>query len=334
MQLTEKPAIVDQNLLECIRAPVAKDLEALDTLILSELHSDVPLIREITEHIVKSGGKRLRPLLVILFARACGHTDGNAHLELAAIIEFVHTATLLHDDVIDNSALRRGRKTANAIWGNQASVLIGDFLYSRAFQMLTRRAHVAIMQALANTTNAIAEGEVLQLMNCRNATVSAAQYFAVIEQKTATLFASAAEIGAMLTADNATANSAAQYGLHLGFAFQIIDDLLDYAAVTTKTGKNIGDDLAEGKPTLPLIYTLQHCDAAMQTTIRNAIEQADTTALYDIVNAMQAVDAFAHCHAVAKSHLDQAASALAVLPASPYKTALLSLLPFVLNREF
>lgn len=321
--------------LDLIRSPVASDLSALDTLILQELHSDISLIQQITQHIVKSGGKRLRPLVVILCARAAGFTGDVEHLELAAIIEFVHTATLLHDDVIDQSMMRRGQETANAVYGNQATVLVGDFLYSRAFQILTRRCHTQIMQVLANTTNAIAEGEVLQLMNCNDANTSEAAYYQVIQRKTAKLFESACEIGAMLENDKPTlAQAAATYGLELGYAFQIIDDVMDYTSAADTMGKNIGDDLAEGKPTLPLIYTLAHSDESTQSIIRNAIETSSKDKIELIVKAMQDCGAFAYCRRITLDHINQARAAAQVFPHSDYQQALLALCDFVIDRDF
>lgn len=318
-----------------IRSPVTRDLSALDQLILTELHSDITLIQQITKHIVSSGGKRLRPLVVILCARAAGFTGDIEHLELAAIIEFVHTATLLHDDVIDQSMMRRGQETANAVYGNQATVLVGDFLYSRAFQILTRRCHTAIMQVLANTTNAIAEGEVLQLMNCNDADTTETSYYSVIQRKTAKLFESACEIGAMLMNNQpGLTKAAATYGLELGYAFQIIDDVMDYTAQAEKMGKNIGDDLAEGKPTLPLIYTLANSDEKTQAVIRDAIETSSKDDIEVIVKAMHDCGAFAYCRKVTKGHITKARQAAETFPESAYRQALLDLCDFVVDREF
>lgn len=335
MQVTEQSDFSTKELLTLIRQPVLVDLKNLDALILNELHSGISLIQAITQHIVSAGGKRLRPLVVILCARAAGYRGDREHLELATIIEFVHTATLLHDDVIDGSLMRRGNDTANAIYGNQASVLVGDFLYSRSFQILTRRSNVPIMQVLANTTNAIAEGEVMQLMNCNDPNTSEKAYYDVIERKTAKLFESACEIGAMLNnSDAALAKAAATYGLHLGFAFQIIDDVLDYNATAQKMGKNSGDDLAEGKPTLPLIYTMQHGSDAIHAKITTAIEQGSKHDLDEIVAAMQACGAFDYCFEKTKLHLATAANALDAFPDNPYRDALMQLLDFVVAREF
>lgn len=321
--------------LESIRQPVTTDLAGIDNLIITELVSDIPLIQLITKHIIKSGGKRLRPLLVALSARATGYTGSDEHLELAAIIEFVHTATLLHDDVVDESNLRRGQDTANAVWGNQASVLVGDFLYSRAFQLLARRSHTAIMQVLSNTTNAIAEGEVLQLMNRHDAELSEAGYMDVINRKTAKLFESSAEIGAILGTDNLEQQQAmVQYGLNLGLAFQIIDDLLDYTASPETMGKNVGDDLAEGKMTLPLIYALQNTDEHHRQHIQTAIKQG-LLEEYDVVmEAITQTNACDYCLQVARHHAELAKAGLEALPPSPYRQALYELIDFVVERNF
>ena len=275
IEKTRKPVTITD-----IRAPVTSDLEAANQLILSQLHSDIALIEQITQHIIQSGGKRLRPLTIILCARACGYNGDTEHLELAVIIEFVHTATLLHDDVVDQSSRRRGKVTANALWGNQASVLVGDFLYSRAFQMLTQRSHVDIMKALSDTTNAIAEGEILQLMHQQDPQLSEQAYFEVIERKTARLFQSAAQIGAMIaTTDTHQHQAAACYGLNIGLAFQVIDDLLDYTSDSETLGKNIGDDLEDGKATLPLIHAIHHSDNITKNKIRAALIEGDRSAM-------------------------------------------------------
>jgi len=321
--------------LDDIRACVQDDLQAIDRLIIDELVSPIPLIREITQHIIKSGGKRLRPLLVILLARACHYQGANEHHELAAIIEFVHTATLLHDDVVDESHLRRGQSTANAIWGNQASVLVGDFLYSRAFQILARRANTPVMKVLANTTNAIAEGEVLQLMNCNEPDITEADYMQVIEWKTAKLFESAAEIGALIATDDTSQHqAAANYGLHLGLAFQIIDDLLDYTADSEQLGKNIGDDLAEGKATLPLIHALHHSAPRHAKVIRHAIEHGGLAHLDTIARAIEETGATSYCLNKANEHIQLASKALQRLPESIYREALQHLLQFVTARTY
>lgn len=323
------------ELLTAIRQPVAGDLNTLNELIITELVSKVALIQAITQHIIKSGGKRLRPLLVILAARALGVSGDREHLELAAIIEFVHTATLLHDDVIDESQLRRGEQTANALWGNEASVLSGDFLYSRAFQILTRRGNVDIMRALSDTTNAIAEGEVLQLMYRNNPEVTEANYMQVITAKTAKLFESSCEIaGLCANAPTEQTQAMARYGLHLGLAFQIIDDLLDYTANAEQMGKNVGDDLAEGKVTLPLLHTLQHCSDSQKALIINTIEHGGLEHLDDILAALKTTQAAEYCLEKTHYHLNTARDALNHIPASKYREALELLLDFVVTRDY
>lgn len=337
MQATQDHAPSTKNLLNKIRSTVADDLAAVDQLILKELFSEIPLIQEITKYIIASGGKRLRPLLVILCARALGYHQGTEHQELAVIIEFVHTATLLHDDVVDSSLLRRGRHTANAMWGNQASVLVGDFLYSRSFQLLTRRSNRSIMQVLSNTTNAIAEGEVLQLMNRNDPDISEQAYYDVIYRKTAKLFESSAEIGAILGAKNKDQQKAmAKYGYHLGMAFQIIDDLLDYTADTKLIGKNVGDDLAEGKVTLPLIHALNFASAEQIQLIQaviKGIKKADEH-FEAILKAIHDTQAKKFCLEKAKEHIDQATLALDSIDFSDYQQALIDLAHFSIERKF
>ena len=335
LTLNAQNATHSTDMLEQIRSCVALDLQATDHLIINELISPIPLISQITQHIIKSGGKRLRPLLVILCARTAGYPSGNEHHELAAIIEFVHTATLLHDDVVDESKLRRSQTTANAIWGNQASILVGDFLYSRAFQILARRANIPVMKVLANTTNAIAEGEVLQLMNRNEVNITEPNYMQVIEWKTAKLFESAAEIGTMIATDNRTQHeAAANYGLHLGLAFQIIDDLLDYTADSKQLGKNIGDDLAEGKATLPLIYAMYHTQPQRAKTIRQAIEHGGLEHLEAIIHAIEDTGARQYCLGKAREHIQLADRASQLLPDNIYRQALQKLLQFVIERTY
>lgn len=331
MPVVEKP-VID---LEAIRQPVIADLKAVDALICNKLISNVPLIQDITQHIIASGGKRLRPLLVVLSARALACRDDKEHLELAAIIEFVHTATLLHDDVVDESHLRRGQKTANALWGNQASVLVGDFLYSRAFQILSRRANVPVMIVLANTTNAIAEGEVLQLMNRNDPEISENIYMQVIHNKTAKLFESATEVGAIVATDNTAHHKAmAAYGLHLGLAFQIVDDVLDYTASADTMGKNVGDDLNEGKATLPLIYALKNTDKATATLIQKTIECGGLEDWNQIMQAIRDTKACEYSIGIAKQHADKALDALAEIPDSAFKQSLVDLVAFVVARTY
>lgn len=326
--------LTPKEILTRIQELLADDLAATDQLILAQLNSDVPIIQTIAQHIISSGGKRLRPLLVLLSANYFGCKSPEHH-ELAATIEFVHTATLLHDDVVDASQMRRGKDTSNQIWGNQVSVLVGDFLYSRAFQLLTRRNNVAVMKVLAQTTNLIAEGEISQLVNRYDPDITEAAYLEVIRRKTACLFSAAAEAGALLGhCDTATQQAMAEYGLHLGIAFQIIDDLLDYSSPKCDTGKNMGDDLAEGRATLPLIYTLQHCSAETAVNIRSGIRQGDINQLNYIIAAMNAAQAQDYARSVAQQHADRALSALASLPASPYRLAMEQLTAFVLHRNY
>src|SRR6185295_4300429 len=254
--------------LEPVQRLIAEEMSAVDQVIRRRLHSDVVLIRQVSEHIINGGGKRLRPALVLLAAGACGYS-GNAHYQLAAVVEFIHTATLLHDDVVDASDLRRGQATANALFGNAASVLVGDFVYSRAFQMMVEVESMRVMRVLADATNVIAEGEVLQLMNCHNPDINEHDYLQVIRYKTAKLFEAATRIGAILGgASREQEDAMANYGMHLGTAFQLIDDVLDYSGENKATGKNVGDDLAEGKPTLPLIYAIKHGSPVEAALIR------------------------------------------------------------------
>lgn len=259
--------------LASVRTLVGEEMRAVDREIQERLRSDVALVSQLGAYIVNSGGKRLRPIVVLLSAKAFDFR-GRDHIQLATVIEFIHTATLLHDDVVDASQLRRGRSTANAIWGNEASVLVGDFLYSRAFEMMVEVDSMRVMEILAKTTNIIAEGEVLQLLNCHDPDITEQQYIQVIRSKTAKLFEAAAQLGAVITAQaTETQVAMTSYGMHLGTAFQLIDDVLDYSAGNHTLGKNIGDDLAEGKPTLPLIHALNQGDAARRRLLRNAIER-------------------------------------------------------------
>ena len=324
-----------------IRAPNLRDVQALaaadmgdvDTLIRARLSSDVVLINQIAEHIVAAGGKRLRPMLHLLAARAAGYA-GRDHLQLAAVVEFIHTATLLHDDVVDESDLRRGRKTANALWGNAASVLVGDFLYSRSFQLMVELDRVAVMRILADTTNAIAEGEVLQLLHVHNPDTDEAAYLRVIERKTAVLFAAATRLGAVLSdASPATEQAMSEYGLALGYAFQIADDVLDYTADAEALGKNLGDDLAEGKATLPVIHAMQHGDATTRARIREAIEQGDTAAMPEIVAAIRACGSLAYSERRARDYAEAAIAALAPLPDNEYVAALRALAHYAVDRD-
>ena len=317
-----------------IKKLLAQDMSTVDGVIRARLHSDVALVNQVGEYIVNSGGKRLRPALVVLSAKAFGYT-GKCHHDLAAVVEFVHTATLLHDDVVDESELRRGRATASSLFGNGASVLVGDFLYSRAFQMMVEVGDMRVMQTLADATNTIAEGEVLQLLNCHDANVDAENYLHVIHCKTAKLFEAAMRLGAILAgADEATEQAAAKYGMHLGTAFQLVDDVLDYSGDEQETGKNLGDDLAEGKPTLPLIYAMQHGDAAQAALVREAIEQGDITRFADVLRVIKQTGALEYTRQQAQHEADAACAALSVLPATNFKQSLLQLANFAATRQF
>lgn len=312
---------------------VAQQFNEVNQLITSQLSSDVPLVEKIAHYIVDSGGKRMRPLLVLLTTNALGHTD-NTQYKLAAIIEFLHTATLLHDDVVDTSSLRRGKATANATWGNAPSVLVGDFLYSRAFQMMVELGSLPIMTILSNATNIIAEGEVMQLMNCKNPDVSEAHYFEVIKNKTAMLFEAASHTGAVLAGASSEQESALKdYGLHLGLAFQLIDDVLDYTGSAEEMGKNVGDDLAEGKPTLPLIYTMANGTPDEAKLIRQAIRKGGLENLQQISAAVQNSGALDYTANQAKKHADEAIRCLQCLPESSYKDALAGLAKIAIERH-
>lgn len=320
-------------LLSSIRAPVLEDLKAVDVLIHQELASEVPLIEEIGHYLIESGGKRLRPLLVLLAARACGYT-GTKHVMLATVIEFIHTATLLHDDVVDASTLRRGRNTANTLWGNEASVLVGDFLYSRAFQLMVKIQCPRVMEVMANTTNLIAEGEVLQLIYAREKTYSETAYFGVIRRKTAVLFSAGAELAAALSNQPQPSNSMAQFGLNLGMAFQLIDDVLDYVGVENHMGKNLGDDLQTGKITLPMIYLLQHADAKEKLELLEMLREKNAETFEKLLHLFEKTDAFVYTKKMAKEYASQAEALLDTLPQSPYQQALVELVRFSVERNF
>lgn len=307
---------------------------ATDKLIRAKLHSDVVLVRQVSEYIINSGGKRLRPALVILSAGAFGYT-GKYHHNLAAIVEFIHTATLLHDDVVDASELRRSKATANALFGNSASVLVGDFLYSRAFQMMVEVENMRIMQVLADATNTIAEGEVLQLLNCRNPDVNEENYLQVIRYKTAKLFEAATRLGAILSkATPVEEESMAAYGMHLGTAFQLTDDMLDYSGDYRDTGKNLGDDLAEGKPTLPLIYAMKTGSKEQVAIVRNAIEKGGEGGLQSVLQVIQETDALGYARQQAEAESCMASEAISSLPNSNYKECLLELATFAVARNY
>ena len=320
--------------LEKINALIGPDMKSVDAVIRQRLHSDVVLVRQVAEYIISSGGKRLRPVLVLLAAGAMGYKGVNHH-ELAAVVEFIHTATLLHDDVVDESELRRGRETANNLFGNAASVLVGDFLYSRAFQMMVSVGNMRIMQVLADATNIIAEGEVLQLMNCHDADVDEERYLQVIRYKTAKLFQAAARLGAILGgATPEVEEGLAAYGMHLGTAFQLVDDVLDYSADEAETGKHLGDDLAEGKPTLPLIYVMQNGSPEQAACVRRAIEEGGRDDFPTVLEAIRATGALEHTLKQARLESEVAVRALQALPASQYKDSLVELSVFAVTRSF
>jgi octaprenyl-diphosphate synthase len=327
-----RPGIAPPDL-GAIRELVADDMVAADHRIRAELTSDVALINQLADYIIAGGGKRLRPMLVLLAARACG-VDDQRHVDLAAIIEFIHTATLLHDDVVDASSLRRGRETANAIWGNEASVLVGDFLYSRAFQMMVQVDDMRVMRIMADATNLISEGEVLQLMNVNDPDTTEARYMDVIRRKTATLFEAGARLGAVISQrpDNEQ-DAMGRYGLHLGVAFQLIDDMLDYSASADELGKNIGDDLAEGKPTLPLIHVLRHGTPAEQKLVRDAIEHGGLDHIDDVLTIIQQSGALDYVAEKAREHRQQALDALNGLPQSRYLDGMKNLAEFAVERR-
>ena len=309
---------------------VADEMIKVNDFILSQLHSDIVLINQIGHHIINSGGKRLRPMLVLIAAKAVGY-QGGKHIDIAAIIEFIHTATLLHDDVIDHSDLRRDQETANAVWGNAVSVLVGDFLYSRAFEMMVAVQQMRVMDILSHATNRIAEGEVLQLMNCNDPDITEKQYVEVIVRKTATLFEAGTRLAAVITDANTEIEQAlADYGMELGIAFQIIDDALDYNG--KNIGKNIGDDLDEGKPTLPLIRAMQTAPADQAAVIRNAIENGGREHIEAVIRAIESSDAIAYTMQIAVEHSQKAIKALETLPPSPYRDALAELAEFSVRR--
>lgn len=317
-----------------VQALARPDMQSVDTLIRTRLASDVVLINQVSAHIIGGGGKRLRPMIHLLAARAAGYR-GDEHIQLAAVIEFIHTATLLHDDVVDESDLRRGRKTANAMWGNAASVLVGDFLYSRSFQLMVELQRVRVMQILADTTNAIAEGEVLQLLNIGNPDTDEAAYLRVIERKTAVLFGAATRLGAVLAGLPPDQEEAMyRFGLDLGYAFQIADDLLDYISDAGTLGKNIGDDIAEGKPTLPLIYAIMRSTPEQAQSLRRAIESGGLDSLDNVVAAIRDSGALELTRAKALGYADSARSTLRLLPPSPARHALETLAHYAVDRAY
>ena len=319
--------------LEELRRFIEADMQRVDAVIRHRLHSDVVLIQQVSEYIIASGGKRLRPALVLLSAGAFGY-QGNKHYDLAAVVEFIHTATLLHDDVVDESSLRRGRETANALFGNAASVLVGDFLYSRAFQMMVDVGSMRVMEILSDATNIIAEGEVLQLMNCHDPDINEERYLQVIRYKTAKLFEAASRLGGILgDASRADEDAMAAYGMHLGTAFQLVDDVLDYSGHAEDIGKNLGDDLAEGKPTLPLIYVMKHGNPEQAAVVRKAIESGGLEDFSQVSAAIHNSGALKYAMEQARYEADTACAAISHLPDSNYKRSLLELAAFSVSRN-
>jgi len=317
-----------------LKPAIGADMAAVDRVLRASLASDVVLIRQVAEYIIGGGGKRLRPALLLLCAKATGY-QGTQHHTLAAVIEMIHTATLLHDDVVDESDMRRGHATANAEFGNAASVLVGDFLYSRAFQMMVGVARMRVLEILAETTNAIAEGEVLQLINAGDADLDEAAYLNVIYRKTARLFEAASRIGAVLGGAPPNVEDAlARYGMHLGTAFQLVDDILDYSGNAEAIGKNVGDDLAEGKMTLPLIHALANGTAEEGAVIRHAIAGGGRTDFAPVVAALARTGALAYARAHAQTEVERAQACLAALPDSPDLKTLLELTTFASTRTF
>ena len=324
----------DRFTLQSLREFTANDMQRVNQVIEHHLSSDVVLINQLSQHIIHSGGKRLRPMLVMLASRACGY-DGDNDALLAAIVEFIHTATLLHDDVVDDSDMRRGQETASSIWGNEAAVLVGDYLYSRAFQMMVMVQSLSIMNLMADTTNTIAQGEVMQLLNINEPDTSEEKYHQVIYSKTACLFEAACKIGAIMTDSGEVLEKAlGEYGKHLGIAFQLVDDALDYEADSAELGKNVGDDLAEGKPTLPLIYAMQKCNESENLLIRQAIVQGGLDQIDAITQIIKSTGALDYTHQQAIHHASLAKQALTALPASPYLEALRFIADYAVERSY
>ncbi len=320
--------------IEAIRELAREEMEAVNALILRSLRSDVALIGQLGHYIISAGGKRLRPLLVLLAARACGYR-GSRHIDIAAIIEFIHTATLLHDDVVDDSDMRRGRQTANDIWGNEAAVLVGDFLYSRSFEMMVEVGSMRVMEILSHATNTIAEGEVLQLLNCNDPDTTEERYMEVIYRKTARLFEAGTLLAAVLAERSAEEEQAmADYGRYLGSAFQLIDDVLDYSATSEALGKNIGDDLAEGKPTLPLIHAMAHGTPQQRELIREAIREGGLEQIDQVREAIETTGAIAYTAQLARGEAEKAKQALARFEPSPWRQALADLADFSVRRGY
>ena len=321
-----------QNFTE-IQALMKSELDLMNKILVDRLDSNVDLISQMSQYIINSGGKRIRPLLLLICAKATEY-DGDYHYSMAVVIELIHTATLLHDDVVDQSATRRGQETANELWGNAPSVLVGDFLYSRAFEIMVEPNSMEIMRILSKATNQISEGEVLQLLNIKNANVTQAEYFKVIERKTACLFKAACQIAGILSsADQKVINAMGSFGMHLGNAFQIIDDTLDFESDSNIIGKEIGDDLSEGKVTLPMIYALEKTKKAENKILKDAIKNADASHIDQIVEILLNVDAFQYSRDIAKIESNRALESIDYLPDSKYKTALKLLCELALERN-
>ncbi|MBT4206537.1 MAG: octaprenyl diphosphate synthase [Proteobacteria bacterium] len=317
-----------------MRALVSEEADKVDALLMANLTSEIQLINQLGAYIIQGGGKRIRPLIALLSAKSLGYS-GQQHIDIAAILELVHTATLLHDDVVDSSKLRRGRQTANDLWGTEASVLVGDFLYSRAFQMMVTLNNNKILGVLADATNVIAEGEVMQLVNCHDPDITELRYLDTIRNKTAKLFEAASGLGAILSGgSDKTTTAMNAYGMHLGTAFQLADDALDYSSSPEKLGKNIGDDLSEGKPTLPLLYAMWHGTAGQADTIREAIKTGGLDQLSVITTAIESTSAISYTKNLAEEEAKSALASIKDVPPSPYKEALEDLAQFSFTRDF
>ena len=321
-------------MLESIRTLVSEDLTKTDQFIVSTLESNIPLIKQITEYVLTCGGKRIRPLILLLSANALGY-QAQKHIELASVIELIHTATLLHDDVVDGSTLRRGNKTAHTIWGSEASVLVGDFLYSRAFQVVVDLKNESILDIFAKATHYIAEGEILQLVNCHHPETTEELYFQIIQRKTAKLFEVATRLGAIITtSSNLEVDAMSRYGLHLGLAYQLIDDTLDYHRSSEQTGKNIGQDIAEGKVTLPLIYAMSKCKESELVLLKKSIQSDSNDNLKAILEIIESTEAIQYTANAAKQHGQKAKAALSQIAFTPYRKALEELCEFVIERTY
>jgi octaprenyl-diphosphate synthase len=320
--------------LEAIQLCIHDEMLAVNQVIQNSLYSEVPLVNQIAEYIINSGGKRMRPMLVLLAAGLLGNIKPEHH-KISAVVEFIHTATLLHDDVVDESSKRRGKNTANALFGNAASVLVGDFVYSRAFQMMVSVQNMRVMEVLSNTTNVIAEGEVLQLLNVHNANITDEDYMQVIHYKTAKLFEAATRLGAIISGASSQDEVAlSQYGMHIGTAFQLIDDVLDLSGNADDIGKNLGDDLNEGKPTLPLLYAMKHGNSAEKAAVRHAIEHGGLENIQTVVSAVERTGALIHVRALAEKEADMASACIGHFADSKFKQALLMLSHFSVQRNF